>query len=184
MGRFRAAPYAKALHAVVLSSAPEREEGVTADLERLSQAFAAVPDLNRVLVTPVVAPEVKAVILDQVLDALAIEEPTRRFIHVVQRHYRTEHLAKILDAYSGLVDRRHGRVHARVEIASPLQERERRAIVDALSRVTEAAVFADFEHSPELLAGFRATVGSRVFDGSLTGQLEQLRRNIASEQFQ
>jgi len=45
-------------------------------------------------------------------------------------------------------------------------------------------VFADFEHSPELLAGFRATVGSRVFDGSLTGQLEQLRRNIASEQSQ
>lgn len=184
MGRFRAAPYAKALHEVVLDSAPEREEGVTTDLERLSRAFAAVPDLHRVLVTPVVAPDVKAAILEEVLDALAIEEPTRRFIHVVQRHYRTEHLDQILLAYRGLVDRRHGRVRARVEIATPADERERRAIVEALSRITESVVFADFEHAPELLAGFRATVGSRVFDGSLVGQLEQLRRSITSEQIQ
>ena len=55
---------------------------------------------------------------------------------------------------------------------------------EALSRVTESAVFAEFEQAPELLAGFRATVGSRVFDGSLVGQLEQLRRRITSEQFQ
>jgi F-type H+-transporting ATPase subunit delta len=184
MGRFRAASYAKALHEVVLSSAPEREEGVTTDLERLSQAFAAVPDLHRVLVTPVVAPDVKAAILEEVLDELGIEEPTRRFCHVVQRHYRTGHLDEILRAYRNLVDRRHGRIRARVEMAAPAEESERRAIVEALSRVTESAVFAEFEQAPELLAGFRATVGSRVFDGSLVGQLEQLRRRITSEQFQ
>jgi len=182
MGRFRAAPYAKALHQVVLAETPEREDEVVAELGRLHEAFAEVPDLTRVLVTPMVAPEVKASILDQVMDLLKVAEPTRRFMHVLQRHYRIEHLKAVLDAFRDAVDRRAGRVRAAVEVAGAAGHEERQAIVDALAGVTGADVLAEFKRRPELLAGFRATVGSRVFDGSLVGQLEQLRRRIVTEQ--
>jgi len=178
MGRFRPKPYAQAFHEVVLDQAPEREEGVMEELDRLAQALALVPELRRVFETPMVGPERKTAILDQVLDALGIEEPTRRFAHVLQRQYRILYADKILGAYRDRVDRRHGRVRARVEVVGALTEAERRRIVDALARMTRARVVADFEDNRTLLAGFRATVGSTVFDGSLIGQLEQLGREM------
>ena len=184
MGRFRATPYAKALQQVVLAECPEREDQVVAELARVGKAFAEVPDLGRVLVTPMVAPDVKATILDQVMDLLEIGEPTRRFLHVMRNHYRLEHLDAVTAAFRDAVDRRAGRVRASVEIAGEAAHDERRAIVAALAALTEADVQADFHRRPELLAGFRATIGSQVFDGSLVGQLEQLRRRIATEQNQ
>ena len=41
---------------------------------------------------------------------------------------------------------------------------------------------ADFDAKPELIAGFRMQVGSRVFDGSLSGELDRLSRQIEIEQ--
>ena len=40
-----------------------------------------------------------------------------------------------------------------------------------------AEVVAEFEENPELLAGFRVQVGSKVFDGSLVGQVDRLSRH-------
>jgi len=99
MGRFRPGPYAKALHLVVVDRAPEREEAVGGELERLAEAFRQVPDLRKVFLTPMVRPEQKTALLDEVLDALGIQEPTRRFAHVLQRHYRIQEIERIVGAY-------------------------------------------------------------------------------------
>jgi F0F1-type ATP synthase delta subunit len=63
-----------------------------------------------------------------------------------------------------------------------LDEGERKTILAAMAAAADTEVVADFVERPELLAGFRIQIGSRVFDGSLTGQLEQLSRQIMSEQ--
>lgn len=181
MTRFRANPYARALHEVVLDTAPEREEAVTAELEALARTVEEVPDFVRVMVAPTVPQDHKSAILDAVLDGLGVEEPTRRFAHVLQRHYRLEHLDEVLAAYRSRVDRRLGRVRATVEAAAGLDEGSRRRVVEVLTGLTGAEVIAEFTENPRLLAGFRAQLGSKVFDGSLVGQLDQLRRAIASE---
>jgi len=181
MGRFRATPYAKALHEVVLAQAPERVESVVGELRRVVGALESVADFSRVLVTPMVSVEHKTAILDQVLDALGVAEPTRRFVHVVQRHYRMHHLGRILEVYREIVDRSLGRVRARVEVPGALSEKGRGKIVEVLEKMVSAEVVADFAARPELLAGFRVQVGSKVFDGSLIGQLERLGRQTQYE---
>ena len=64
----------------------------------------------------------------------------------------------------------------------PLEEPERRRLVDVVSAVEGATVVADFQTKPELLGGFRLQVGSRVFDGSLAGELDRLKQEIKIEQ--
>ncbi len=63
MSRFRAMPYAKALLDVVHDQCPERAEDVGEELHKLAAAFEAVPELHRVLVTPMVSVETKTAIL-------------------------------------------------------------------------------------------------------------------------
>jgi F-type H+-transporting ATPase subunit delta len=181
MARFRALPYAKALHQVVRSQSPEREQEVIGELERVAQALDSVPDFLRVLTTPVVSVETKTAILDEVLDALDIGQPTRRFVHVVQQHYRMEHMRDIAAVYRELVDRSLGRTRARVEVVGRLSDQERRHILSEMSEVVGAEVVASFEDNPDLLAGFRVQVGSKVFDGSLVGEVDRLSRETTME---
>ena len=182
MGRFRAQPYAKALLAVVQNQDPGRVEEVAGELDDVAAALKEVPDFHRVLVTPMVAVETKTRILDSVLDTLGTTEPARRFLHVVQQHYRMEHMADIAAVYREIVDQSLGRTRARVETAIALDEGEQRRLVDAISAAEGAAVVADFASKPELLGGFKLQVGSRVFDGSLAGELDRLSHEIEIEQ--
>jgi F-type H+-transporting ATPase subunit delta len=182
MARFRAFPYAKALLAVIQKEAPGRAEAVAAELDRVAAALKAVPDFHRVLVTPMVTVEAKAKILDTVLDELEVDELTRRFLHVVQQHYRMEHMHDIAATYRELVDQSLGRERARVETATDLREDEQRRLVDAISDFEGATVVADFEANRDLLGGFKLQVGSRVFDGSLAGELSRLSKEIEVEQ--
>jgi len=182
MARFRAMPYARALFAVLGGEGPEAIERTADELAAMVEAMRAVPDLQRVMVTPTASPETKTEILDQVMDSLGIEGTTRRFLHVLQRHYRLEQLPDILSAYREVVDRSLGRVRARVETPTPLAANQQKRLLSALQDVAHADVVPEFVARPDLLAGFRVQVGSKVFDGSLVGQIDQLRRQAGAEQ--
>lgn len=182
MSRFRAMPYAKALLEVVRDQCPERREAVIDELNAVATALEEVPDFERVLVTPMVDTETKTVILDQVLDSLGITQPVRRFCHVVQHHYRMQHMRDIANTYRDLVDREIGRSRAHVELATAYDEADRRRIAEVMSAVIGTTVVADFVYNPGLLAGFKVQVGSRVFDGSLVGQVNRLSRQTVIEQ--
>jgi F-type H+-transporting ATPase subunit delta len=182
MGRFRALPYAKALLMVVQKDTPERMDQVANELDEVAAAFAEVPDFERVLVTPTVASEKKSQILAAVLDALDMGQPTRRFLEVVQQHYRLQHLSDIAAVFGELVDQKLGRTRAQVETAAALDETEQKQLVEVVSAIEEAAVVAEFSQRSELLGGFRLQVGSRVFDGSLAGELKRLSKEIEIEQ--
>jgi F-type H+-transporting ATPase subunit delta len=182
MGRFRAYPYAKALLAVVQKEVSSRAEEVADELDGVAAALRAVPDFHRVLVTPMVSVEAKTNVLDAVLDSLEIGEPTRRFLHVVQHHYRMQHMTDIATEFRELVDQSLGRTRARVETPIDLDEGSRHRLVSAISAFEGATVVADFEANRDLLGGFKLQVGSRVFDGSLAGELDRLSKEIEIEQ--
>ena len=80
-------------------------EAAVSELASVAEAFASVPDLQRVLVVPTVPPETKTAILDAVLSELGVSDVIRRFVHVVQQHYRTAHLTDIESAFRDAVDR-------------------------------------------------------------------------------
>jgi F-type H+-transporting ATPase subunit delta len=182
MARFRAMPYARAFFSVLGGEGAEVVERSAGELAAMVEALHAVPELNRVMVTPTVNPETKTAILDEIMDGLGIVGTTRRFLHVLQRHYRLEQLPEVVAAYREVVDRSMGRVRARVETPIPLAAGQQKKLISVLEGVVHADVVPEFMARPELLAGFRVQVGSKVFDGSLVGQIDQLRRQAGAEQ--
>ena len=181
MARFRALPYAKALYAVVHSQAPDRVEAPIPELERGAEAIESGPEFLRVLTTPMVSVQTKTQILGQVLDSLRITEPTRRFLHVVQQHYRMEHMRDIATVYRELVDRAKGRVRATIEVPGEIGVEQQRQLAQVLAEVLGSDIAPVFTSNPTLLAGFRARVGSKLYDGSLVGQVDRLSRHALTE---
>jgi F-type H+-transporting ATPase subunit delta len=128
-----------------------------------------------------VSPQTKAEILESVLDSLQVTQPTRRFLQVVQQHYRMEHMRDIATVYRELVDRAKGRLRATIEVAVELEVEQQRQIVRVLAQVLGFEIAPQFITRPELLAGFRAQVGSKLYDGSLVGQVDRLSRQTFRE---
>jgi len=181
MSRFRATPYAKAFHQIMRASGSDGQDAVP-ELEAVAAAVAEVPQFLQVLVTPMISPEKKTELLEQVLQALDVSDLVRKFVHVIQQHYRMEHMAQIAEVYRELVDRSLGRVRARIEVPVALSKRQQQQLTKVIESAVAAQVVAEVSTNPDLLAGFRIQVGSKVFDGSLVGQLEQLRHQRHFEQ--
>jgi F-type H+-transporting ATPase subunit delta len=73
-------------------------------------------------------------------------------------------------------------VPAEVVTAMPLDATARDAIASALGRATGAQVTLTERVDPEIVGGLVARVGSLVFDGSLTRQVERLRERLTVDQ--
>ena len=70
MARFRATPYAKALHDIVAAEDPSNAEKIVGELEMMAEVVTSVPEFLKVMVTPMVSVEAKTSILDEVLGSL------------------------------------------------------------------------------------------------------------------
>jgi len=174
MAAFRAVPYARALFD--LAGGVEGAEKILPEVEALAGIVERVPNLRQVMESPALTQEKKTEILDAVFSHVGMSDLVRRFGHVIQQHYRLKFAGDIAKTFRDLINRARGRKDARIETADPVSAAERKELIAALEKVTGTQIVAEFEDNPELLAGFRIQVGSKLFDGSVDGQLKQLSR--------
>ena len=86
-----------------------------------------------------------------------------------------------LSVVDELLDRRLGKVKARVSSAAPLDESQSRRLREVLERKLGKDVDVEISVDPTLLGGFVAQVGSDRYDVSLRGQLNRLEASMAED---
>jgi F-type H+-transporting ATPase subunit delta len=77
-----------------------------------------------------------------------------------------------------VLDERRGFERADVTSAAPLSEASHTSLEAQLSRLTGKRLRTHYSVNPELVGGVVARIGSTVYDGSVRGQLEALRRRL------
>jgi F-type H+-transporting ATPase subunit delta len=83
------------------------------------------------------------------------------------------------EAFEIELDARLGFVRAEVSSAQQLDREQTAALEAGLTQLTGKQVRARFQVDPALIGGVVARIGSTVYDGSIRGQLDNLRRQIA-----
>jgi F-type H+-transporting ATPase subunit delta len=119
-------------------------------------------------------------VLDAIAQRAGISRPVRNFIAVLIDKRRTRFLAEIVAQFAQELNQRLGFADAQITTARELGVTERTALEQDLTRVTGKTVRARYEQDPAILGGAIARVGSTVYDGSVKGQLERLRQQLAS----
>jgi F-type H+-transporting ATPase subunit delta len=183
--------FARAYARALFDLARERRQVdlVGRELDEVVRLVTAEPMLKQFFARPWVAPATKRAVALDVAGRIGVSGLTRDFVALVARQGRAEHLEVIAAAYQHQVDEAEGRVRARVRSAVPLTDGERLALRDGLARALQRqgaapadrplAVVLDEEVDTQLLGGFVAEVGTFIVDGSLDGQLSQLRARLA-----
>jgi F-type H+-transporting ATPase subunit delta len=72
-------------------------------------------------------------------------------------------------------------VQAKVTSAQALTDAQRGLLQSEFEKLTGKKVNADFQVDDSLIGGAITRIGSTVYDGSVKGQLEKLRRKLISE---
>jgi F-type H+-transporting ATPase subunit delta len=175
--------YARALVDLVLAPGSQLSpEDAVLQLRAVEQTVASSTELRNALLTPAIQTSRKRAVMGRLMDELGTSRLIRNFIYVVIDHRRVGILSGIREAFELLLDERLGFVRAEVSSAAALDQRRTSELEAELSNLTGKRMRLHFAVDPALVGGVVARIGSVVYDGSLRGQLQQLRRQL-TEQF-
>jgi F-type H+-transporting ATPase subunit delta len=173
--------YAKALMDVVARpGARLAPEAALAQIDSLAEALAGSPELKGVMLSPAVSREVKRRAIGRVGDLLGLDPLIHRFLDVITVRRRVGLFPLIRAAFRAQIDERNGVLRAQVAAPRELTGEQRTEVAATLSRLTGKEVLCEYAVEPSLIGGLTAKIGSTVYDGSVAGQLEGLRRRLAS----
>ena len=177
-----ASRYASALVDVVTgATAGVEPKTALEELRAFEAALATSAELRNALLSPAVTPGRKRAVIGRLTDKMGLSRIVRNFLMVLTDHRRPAALPEVIHAFDVLLDERLGFAQAEVSSARELNEGQRAALGEELSRVTGKSVRAKFSTDPSLIGGVVARLGSTVYDGSVRGQLDALGRKLQLE---
>ncbi|MCS7336946.1 MAG: F0F1 ATP synthase subunit delta [Verrucomicrobiae bacterium] len=115
-----------------------------------------------------------------VRDGQLDESLVRRVVTALLQSKPRDYLA-VLMHFKRLVKLEIQRRTAVVETAIPMDPAQAEQLRDTLERNFGAGLRFVFAHRPELIGGMRVQVGSRVYDGTIRAQLDELKAAFGAE---
>lgn len=171
--------YARALAEVIGPEGDYRQ--AFRDLENFASVYKESAELREVFESPAVAPEQKTKVMLAILERLEASSVTTRFFRVLLAHYRMNLLEEIRTAFEEIVNNRLGVVKMKVTSASPLSSKQQQEILGRFGELTQKRVDIEYQVDPNLLGGVLAQIKSTVYDGTVRGYLDRIRKQMEQE---
>jgi F-type H+-transporting ATPase subunit delta len=170
--------YAKALVDVVTEPGSTIDPQMAMDqLRQVAAMISSSDELRHALLSPAVSPGRKRAVVAKLV---TVHPKVRNFLYVVIDHRRLHDIPSIVEAFEVLLDDFLGFVRADVSSAKALNDAQKAALEVQLTRMAGKKAKLNFQTDPALVAGVIARIGSKVYDGSVRGQLERLRATLLS----
>jgi len=174
-----ASRYACAL-ADVLFESHEDPGAAQRHLADFGAAWHESRELRDFYLDPSFPTEQKIAFLDKLNARLRMSPHVRNFLAVLIRNNRLAGFDEVVRDLRREINQRLGISEAKVISARPLDEAERRDLLQQITALTGGQVEADFEEDVSLIGGAVVQVGSTVYDGSVRGRLDRLREVLTA----
>lgn len=171
--------YARAFADVVVARGLDAAKTV-AELKSVLALLEQSAELRHVWENPAIPADQKRRLLDAIVAEQRISRPVRNFLAVLIDHRRMPSLPQIVQQFEHEIDQRLGFAEAEITTARDLNDSEKRSLEKNLQKLTGGKVKARYLRDRTLLGGVIVKVGSTIYDGSVLGQLQRIREQIAS----
>jgi len=172
-----ASRYARALVDVVLD---KKIDGAVEQVNSIVGAIRENDELRRVWEAPDIPADQKRRLLDAIGSRTGLSRTVRNFFAILIDHQRIPMVEQIARQFEVELDAALGFAEAQVTSARPLSDEEKRQVESRVAAITGKKVRARYGADPELLGGVMVQVGSTIYDGTVRGQLQKLREQLAS----
>jgi F-type H+-transporting ATPase subunit delta len=99
---------------------------------------------------------------------------------VIVEHRRTGELERIKNSFEAAIDDRQGFVRAEIVSANELTGAQKEELLRALGTKAGKYIRPVYKVDKSIVGGVIARFGSREYDGSVTGRLEAMRRQLST----
>jgi len=169
--------YARAFADVVVSGKLDSDK-MLQELRGIESLLAENIQLRRVMENPAIPGDRKRAVLDGVAQRLGLATQSRNLVAVLIDHRRLPLLGEILRQVERELNQRMGIAVAEITSARELSEVEKRNLESQVAQLTGKQIRARYAQDASLLGGARVKVGSTIYDGSVSEQLERIREQL------
>ena len=178
--RGAARQYANALFDV--ASKAGSLDRVRRDLLGFAALVAGNAELKHVLSTPALPVKQKHAIVDALIAASGdFADETRRVLELMADRDRLWLIEDVVSTFAERSMDADEVITAEVTSAVPLDDAPKAALVAALGKAVGRRVTITERVDPSIIGGVVAKVGSLVFDGSVTRQIERMREKLLAD---
>ena len=170
--------YARAFADVVLDSGLDAGRAIR-ELHTLGALLQENSELRRVWENPAIPAEQKRGLLDAIVKRNGISPAVRNLVAVLIDHRRIGFFERLVQQLEKELDARLGFAEAEITSARELSDTEKRAVEAQVEKLTGKKVRARYGRDAAVLGGAVVKVGSTIYDGSVSGQLERIREQLA-----
>jgi len=171
--------YARAFAEVVFARRLDTNKAI-ASLESMEQILASSHELRTLLQNPSVPGDQKLRLLDALTKRIGATQEVRNFLAILVDHHRLSGFSEIVKEVKEQLNERLGIADAEVISARELGAEEKRMLETQIAKTTGKTVRAHYLQDPAVMGGAIVRVGSTIYDGSVRGQLQKLREQLAS----
>ncbi len=176
--RVAAARYARALFDVVLKERMDVER-VARDLSAFGDLVRGHDGLRRVLSNPAIPPSRKRGVIEQLVAQQPVTPAVARLLLMLAERDRLALLDDLTQAFRERVMDHQQVVRAEVTTAIALPPDRVVALQQGIARATGRQVQIETRVDPAIIGGVVTRVGSTVYDGSVTTQLQRLKEQLS-----
>ena len=170
--------YARALAEVIVKAKLDPTAAVS-QLRAFAEAFQVSPQLREVWETPAIPGDQKLKVLDALAAKVGVTvRSLRNFVAVLIDQDRIALLPEIAVQVERELNARGGRIDADIVSARELTQDQKTALLTEIARVTGKTILPRYATDQSLIGGVKVRVGSTIYDGSVRGQLERMRRQL------
>lgn len=152
------------------------------DLKLLIESFDKSGELKRAVESPVIKPELKFSVLQEIFSK-KMDKETLKFIQFVIDKNREDTLYAIAEKFTDLRNEHLGIVELDVKTAFKFNDDQKQTLINKFEKLLKKTVNLNLVVDNSLIGGFIAKVGDTVYDASLKHQLELLKKKFAQGNF-
>jgi F-type H+-transporting ATPase subunit delta len=167
--------YAKALFALAKDAGSL--DVVKKDIELLFQCIREIPDLQYVILSPVIRASEKTKLFGEMFRT-SFDNLTISFVNLVLERRREEFLAGISRHFLTLMKSEQGIQAAELVTAVPIDEALRQSILKLIARKFNAKVELNEALDEKLIGGFILRVGDQQLDASIASKLKRIQEEL------
>ena len=176
--RTAATRYARALLDVAVAEKSDLDQ-VERDLAAFVDLFTQYPQLAQVLLNPVVPVPRKRAAMDALTAKAGLLPTVNKLLGLLAERDRLVLLPDLLSAYRDRLLQHRNVVRAEITTTTALPADRVKAIEASLARATGRTVSLSATVDPAIIGGVVTRMGSTVYDGSVTRQLQRMKEKLS-----
>ncbi len=169
--------YAKSAFSLALEH--QELEAVRDDMSMIHDLCHDSREFSNMLVSPIISGKKKLEVLELIFDGKFRTTMVPLLVQMIVQKGRESFLPNVTEAFLGMYDEAKGILRGVLTSASELSAATVEDVKAAMEKSTGKSFEMTTEVDPDLIGGFKLTVGDRLFDGSLSSSLRKLKQELA-----